>query len=400
MKGSVRLLVFASLFFTALLPAAPMGPEASPAQPSAFRERLQPLVNDRTIAGAVALVANRDRILGVEAVGYADLSKGAELRVDDLFWIASMTKPIAAAAVLMLQDEGKLNVTDPVENHLPEFKDLWLLQQEDSKERKLVRPERPITIRDLMTHTSGMGDPAPPSPHSTLAEAVMFYSQQPLRFQPGSRWQYSTAGIDVLGRIVEVVSGKACADFYTDRIFVPLGMKNTTFWPNARQAAHVAKSYKPGQSSGLEETDIFLVKGSLSDRRRTPRPGGGLFSTAHDVARFYQMMLNGGTLAGKRILSSESVAELTRTQTGDIRTGFTPGMSWGPGFQVVKEPQGVTAMLSPGTFGHGGAYGTQSWADPKRDLIYVLMIQRAGFANGDESPVRKIFQEAVAAGCH
>jgi CubicO group peptidase (beta-lactamase class C family) len=115
------------------------------------------------------------------------------------------------------------------------------------------------------------------------------------------------------------------------------------------------------------------------------------------MARLYQMMLNGGELRGKRILSKESVALLTRTQTDDIKTGFTDGMSWGFGFQVVKEPQGVTAMLSPGTFGHGGAYATQSWADPRKDLIYVLMIQRAGFPNGDNSPVRKAFQEAAVA---
>jgi CubicO group peptidase (beta-lactamase class C family) len=136
--------------------------------------------------------------------------------------------------------------------------------------------------------------------------------------------------------------------------------------------------------------------GGLSNRKRTPYPAGGLFSTAGDMIRFYQMMLHGGVADGKRLLKKKTVKELTRTHTGDIITGFVTGMSWGLGFQVVKEPQGVTAMLSPGTFGHGGAYATQSWADPKTGLIYVMMIQRAGFPNGDNSPVRKDFQQAAA----
>jgi 2-haloalkanoic acid dehalogenase type II len=162
--------------------------------------------------------------------------------------------------------------------------------------------------------------------------------------------------------------------------------------------AEQVKSYKPGKDGkGLEETDIYFIKGGISDRRRTPFPAGGLFSTARDVARFYQMALSGGTFDGKKIISKESLALMTRTQTGDIKTGFTDGMSWGFGFQVVKEPQGVTAMFAPGAFGHGGAYATQSWADPKRDLIFVLMIQRAGFPNGDSSPVRRAFQEAAVA---
>ena len=127
----------------------------------------------------------------------------------------------------------------------------------------------------------------------------------------------------------------------------------------------------------------------------TVMPAGGLFSTAEDMLTFYRMMLAGGELNGKRILSKEAVRQLTTTQTGDIVTGFTDGMSWGLGFQVVKVPQGVTAMLSPGTFGHGGAYGTQSWADPAKHRIYILMIQRRGFRNGDNSPVRMAFQQAA-----
>jgi len=359
---------------------------------------MKAFVDDGTISGAVTLVATRDRVLSLDVVGQADLANQKPMREDSLFWIASMTKPIAAVAVLMLQDEGKLNVEDPVEKYLPEFKNQWLVKERSSNTLTLARPARPITVRDLLTHTSGLGEVASPRPDATLAELVMAYAQQPLRFPPGSKWEYCNSGINTLGRIVEVVSGQKIEKFFQRRIFDPLGMKDTTFWPTPRQAKRLAKSYKPGiDGKGLVETEISFIKSGLTDRKRTPLPAGGLFSTAGDMARLYQMMLNGGKLRGKRVLSKESVGLMTRTQTGDIKTGFTDGMSWGFGFQVVKQPQGVTAMLSPGTFGHGGAYATQSWADPTKDLIYVLMIQRAGLPNGDNSPVRKAFQEAAIA---
>src|SRR6185369_16487794 len=164
------------------------------------------------------------------------------------------------------------------------------------------------------------------------------------------------------------------------------------------QIKRIAKSYQPAKDGrGLEEIEISFIKGNLSDRKRTPFPAGGLFSTARDIARFYQMMLNGGKYDGKWLLSNHAVEAMTRTQTGEIKTGFTEGMSYGFGFAVVKEPAGVTGMLSPGTFGHGGAYGTQSWADPKRDLILILMIQRAKLPNADASEVRRAFQEAAVA---
>ncbi|MDG2170579.1 MAG: serine hydrolase, partial [Opitutales bacterium] len=221
-------------------------------------------------------------------------------------------------------------------------------------------------------------------------------SQRPLEFEPGSRWKYSTAGTNVVGRVVEVVSGQRFEDFLQERFFNPLGMANSTFFPSEWQVKQLAKSYlKNDEVTKLTEVQVHFVKGDLWDTQRTVKPGGGLFSTADDLLRFYQMMLDGGIYEGRRILSEESVEELTRTQTVEIKTGFTDGMSWGLAFQVVKDPQGVTAMLSPGTFGHGGAYGTQSWADPVNQTIYILMIQRRGFNNGDNSPVRKAFQKAA-----
>jgi CubicO group peptidase (beta-lactamase class C family) len=356
-------------------------------------------VDDQVIAGAVTLVAHEGRTVSLEAVGQADLDSQKPMRPNQLFWIASMTKPMTAVCVLLLQDEGKLSVDDPVEKHLPEFKDLWLVEERAKDRLVLKRPARVITIKDLLTHTSGLGNMETPRPTATLAELVGGYAKLPLQFEPGSRWQYSNPGINTLGRLVEVVSGMPFAEFMDQRLFRPLGMNQTTFWPTPAQQKRIATSYQPASSGkGLEPTEVTFLRGApLEDRNRTPYPAGGLYSTAEDVAKFYQMMLDGGVARGKRLLSASAVRQLTTTQTGDIKTGFTEGMSWGLGFQVVKEPQGVTAMLSPGTFGHGGAYGTQSWADPRTKTIYVLMIQRARLGNSDGSDLRKAFQAAAAA---
>ena len=393
------IVALACLNFIASLPAAPVsaGTGLDAARLAEIPRRMKAFVADGTISGSVTLVARHGQVASLEAAGFTDLTARKPMQTDNLFWIASMTKPITAVAVLQLQDEGKLNIEDPVEKYLPEFKGQWLVQDKGNDKLTLIRPARPITLRDLLTHTSGLGDVASPRPDATLAELVMAYSQQPLRFPPGSKWEYCNSGINTLGRVVEVVSGFKFEEFLQNRIFYPLDLKDTTFWPTPRQAKRVAKSYKPAKNGGLEEADNYFIKGGLSDRKRTPYPAGGLFSTARDVAHFYQMTLNGGRFEGRKVISPESLALMTRTQTDEIKTGFTEGMSWGLGFQVVKEPQGVTAMLSPGTFGHGGAYATQSWADPKRDLILVLMIQRAGFPNGDNSPVRRAFQEAAVA---
>ncbi|HEY1171128.1 MAG TPA: serine hydrolase domain-containing protein [Verrucomicrobiae bacterium] len=360
--------------------------------------RMQGFVDSNIISGAVTLVARNGQLAALDVVGYSDLATKKPLRADDMFWIASMTKPMTATAIMMLQDEGKLSVDDPVEKHLPEFKNQWLVDSQSKDGMVLKRPARPITLRDLLTHTSGIGDVPAPRYNCTLAELAMAYSQQPLRFPPGSKWQYSNPGINTLGRIVEVASGKTYAEFMQERIFNPLGMKDTTFHPTAAQVKRIAKSYKPGAGGkGLEETTVYFVQGGISDKVRTAFPAGGLFSTAEDVLKFYEMMLNGGVWKGKRLLSEAAVKQATTTQSGDIKTGFVDGMSFGFGFAVVKEPQGVTGMLAKGTYGHGGAYATQSWADPEKKLIVILMLQRAGLPNGDASEMRKAFQEAAAA---
>ncbi len=367
------------------------------AEKSPVRAAVEPFIEAGEISGAVTLVARGGKAVNFEAMGLADLETGRDMRKDDLFWIASMTKPTVGVAIMMLAEEGKLTINDDLEKHLPEFKNAWMVAEKSNREMRLVRPSRKVTLLDVATHTAGIPNVTEPRAHSTLAELVAQTSQRPLEFEPGSRWKYSTAGTNVLGRVVEVVSGQRFEEFVQQRLFDPLGMKDTTFHPSREQAKRLAKSYlKNSATPKLTETGISFVQGDLWDTKRTVKPGGGLFSTAEDMRRFYQMMLDRGMWEGKRILSEESVAALTSTQSGDIKTGFTEGMSWGIKFQVVKEPQGVTAMLNPGTFGHGGAHGTQSWADPVNQTIYVLMIQRRGFPNGDNSDVRKAFQEAAA----
>src|SRR5262245_39060334 len=250
MKSSLRFSL--SLFAVVLFVSSPLSAAPSAGFDSArlkeIPARMQKFVDDSTVSGAVTLVARKGQIASVEAVGYSDLAAKTPMRTDNLFWIASMTKPMTAVAVLMLQDEGKLNVEYPVEKYLPEFKNQWLVSERSSNSITLLRPVRPITLRDLLTHTSGLGEVPSPRPDATLAELVMAYAAQPLKFAPGSKWEYCNPGINTLGRIVEVVSGQKFEVFLQRRLFGPVGMKDTTFWPSASQARRLAKSYKPATS--------------------------------------------------------------------------------------------------------------------------------------------------------
>ena len=367
---------------------------------SGVPQALQPFVERGEISGAVALVATADKILHLSAVGESNLATGRKMQPDDIFWIASMSKPITAVCVAILADEGKLSFDDPLEKFLPEFRNPWLVSDQAPEHRTLVHPPRSITLRDLLTHTSGLGEYTVTDPHWTLATMSKVLSREPLRFAPGSRWGYSTAGLDTLGRVVEVASGLPFAEFMQTRLLDPLRMKNTTWWISPEQEKRRAHTYILNvQTKKLEETPIFyMYGGAVTDRARPPLGGAGLFSTAEDVAKFYQMMLHGGELAGHRILKPETVAAMTRRQTGDLRA--RPGMPWGLGFCVIEDPSQMEAnqTLSPGTFGHGGAFGTQSWADPKRGLVYVFMIERDKIPNNpDNSPMRRAYQAAVEA---
>jgi CubicO group peptidase (beta-lactamase class C family) len=366
------------------------GEDSRPPVLSAIGERMRPFVDGREVSGVVTLVATPDRVVHLDATGEADIAEGRRMRPDTIFWIASMTKPVTATAVLMLQEEGKLSVDDPVEKYLPEFRGL---KAADGK------PAR-VTIRHLLTHTSGMAEITPDEARAVkdLAGLVPLYVAKPVKYEPGTKWTYCQSGINTAARVVEVVSGWPFDRFVERRLFGPLGMKDTTFYLDEEQLPRLATSYRRSDQGELKPTAIGILNGkSPTSRDRFPAANGGLFSTAPDYARFCRMILDGGELDGKHYLKPESVALMTAVQTGDLKTGFTDGNGWGLGWCVTREPQGVTAMLSPGTFGHGGAYGTQAWIDPSKRRIYLLMIQRADFPNSDRSEVRRAFQEAANA---
>lgn len=275
---------------------------------------------------------------------------------------------MTATALMMLVDEGKVNLDDPVARYLPEFNDQWLAVEQDSDHVLLKKPKHRVTVRHVLSHKSGMAFKSaleePTLDLLPLREAVRSYAMTPLQFEPGSRFQYSNAGINTAGRIIEVVSGMPYEEFMDKRLFEPLGMKDTTFRPNEMQLARLAKSYKPNaEKTDLEETTITQLKYPLDDGHRQPMPAGGLFSTASDVGRFCQMILSGGVYDGKRYLSEAAVAQMTRNQTGDAnKEGY--GLGWSTGGDK---------------FGHGGAYATGMTIDLKRGLITVFMVQHAGF---------------------
>lgn len=225
----------------------------------------------------------------------------------------------------------------------------------------------------------------------------------PMQYEPGAKWKYTQSGINAAARIVEVVSGMTFDAFLQKRLFDPLGMKDTTFYPSDAQRARLATAYGKNKDGTLEAVP---PRADFGTRGRPPQGNGGLYSTAPDYARFCQMLLSGGTLDAQRILSADAMKFLSTPQTGDLPTGFfqndTFGQrgknyGWGIGTSILRTPhEGVAAMLSPGTFGHGGAWGTQAWCDPVRGVAFVMMVQRANFPNSDASVVRGAFQQAAA----
>ena len=358
---------------------------------------LQPFVDNHTLAGAVTLVATKDKVLSLEAVGYADIGAKTPMRTDDLFWIASMSKAMTAAALMMLVDEGKVQLDDPVEKYLPEFTGQQV-KNGDSKDGSLQKAIHPITIRNILSHTSGLPF-ASPSEKPTLdmlplRDAVRSYAALPLEYQPDGKYAYANAGINTAGRIIEVVSGMSYQDFMQKRLFDPLGMKDTTFWPNEEQVKRLAKSYKPGKDNmGLEELSITQLHYPLNDLKRQPMPAGGLFSTATDVGVFCQMVLNGGTHTGKRLLSEDAVRQMTSTQTGELLDKGRGENGYGLGFSTTRKAR--LGAVIPGPSGHGGAYATNMWIDPERGLITVYMVQHAGYPGKEGGKVRAAFEKAA-----
>ncbi|MBL9172726.1 MAG: beta-lactamase family protein [Verrucomicrobiales bacterium] len=355
------------------------------------------MVSSNEIAGAVTMVVARDAVLHVDSCGWSDVAARRPMEPDSLFWIASMTKPITGVAVLMLQDEGKLRVTDPVAKYLPEFARLKTPSGKSAD----------LTVAQLLTHTSGLGEATGPAAQQarTLADLVPLWMAAPMQYEPGAQWKYTQSGINAAARIVEVVSGQSFDAFLQARLFDPLGMKDTTFYPTDAQRARLATAYAKNRETGALEP--VPPRPEFGPRGRPPQGNGGLYSTAPDYARFCQMLLSGGAWAGRRYLSADAMRFLATPQTGDLPTGFFQGndfgrhgtnYGWGLGTCVLRTPhEGVAEVLSPGTFGHGGAWGTQAWIDPVRGVAYVLMVQRSNFPNSDASEVRRTFQGAASA---
>jgi CubicO group peptidase (beta-lactamase class C family) len=358
---------------------------------------LQEQVDRHEIAGAVTMVVSKDRVLHLENTGLADVAARKPMQADTVFWIASMTKPITATAVLMLQDEGKLDVHDPVAKYLPEFANLKTPSGQPAN----------LTLIQILTHTSGLGEAGGPAAREakTLADLVPQWLAAPMQFEPGSRWSYCQSGINAAGRVVEVVSGMSFDTFLQKRLFQPLGMKSTTFYPGASERARQVTAYAKNATTGSLEA--VPPRPEFGPRDRPPQGNGGLYSTAEDYGRFCQMLLGGGRFQGVRYLSEASMKLLSTPQTPEtMPTGFFQNdtynrrglnYGWALGTCVLKAPHdGVPAMLSPGTFGHGGAWGTQAWVDPVKGVAYVLMVQRSNFPNSDASEVRRVFQQAAA----
>lgn len=353
---------------------------------SVIAAAVQPFVESHALAGAVALVADKDKVLSVDAVGYEDVAAERPMRADSLFWIASMSKTITAAAVMMLVDEGKVAVDDPVEKYLPEFKGQMVTAEKDDAHILLKKPVHPITVRNVLSHTSGLPFKSamemPTLDALPLRDAVRSYAMTPLLHEPESKYLYSNAGINTAARILEVVSGMPYEVFMQKRLFDPLGMKDTTFWPDEPQLTRLANAYKPDVGkTGLEKTTISQLQYPLSNRSaRHPMPAGGLFSTAADVARFCQMLLRQGELGGMRYLSEQAVKELSRRQTPE----------------ALPQSYGLGCTTGDGVFGHGGALATNMTIDVPRGLVTVWLVQHAGFPK-DGAKAQDAFKQAAMA---
>jgi len=282
MNKTLRLSHYTFLLLLAALALIGENNSARGAEATKLAPVLQPFLESHILAGAVVLVADPDKILDVEAVGWADIAAKNPMRTDSVFWIASQSKPITATALMILVDEGKVNVDDPVEKYLPEFKGLQVNVSTDPSKPELKVPRHAILVREVLSHTSGLPFKSdieePTLDVLSLEERVKSYAKTPLLFEPGTKSKYANAGINTAGRIVEVVSGVSFEKFLDERIFKALGMTDTTFYPSKSQIDRLAKSYKPNATKdGLEETTIGQLKYPLDDPERRPMPAGGLF---------------------------------------------------------------------------------------------------------------------------
>ncbi|MAT83036.1 MAG: serine hydrolase [Gammaproteobacteria bacterium] len=385
-------------------------PEADPAAVGMDPERLarigpvmQRYIDEGLVPGTVTAIMRRGRLVHFEVRGSMDVEGGQPMAPDTIFRIASMTKPITSVALMMLWEQGAFQLRDPVADFLPEFADAKVSTTGDASGQtgELVAPERPMTVRDLLTHTAGLAnnyigntefyrETMQARPEDDLAAYIERLASLPLNYHPGTAWQYSAA-TDVVGRLVEVLSGRPLDRFLAEEIFDPLGMTDTRFFLDDDRADRLAAQYRPGEDLTIELDDPAGAGSRwVSGPKKLFRGAGGLVSTASDYLRFQQMMLNGGTLDGVRLLAPATVSLMLENHTGDLPLWLPgPGMGFGLGYGIVLD-RGETAMpMSVGTAYWGGAYCTLSWIDPEQELVAVLMTQVRPYTHLD---IRQDFQ--------
>jgi CubicO group peptidase (beta-lactamase class C family) len=379
---------------------------------------LQSFVDKHIASGVVALVANKEGVLALETAGYANLADKSSLREDAVFWIASMSKSLTGVALMMLVDEGKLSLDDPVEKYLPEFKGQLVAASDGSEPPH--PPKHPITVREIMCHTSGMvlANDKGLKQTQNLKDDVAEYATRPLRQEPGTKYEYNNCGINTGGRLIEVVSGLAYADFMQTRLFTPLGMRDTTCWPNDEQAARLAHSSRLTEDKlGLVDVNLDAnvspkIIEKLSAGTHVPQPvvaemgfgisndygkhyampAGGYFSTAHDLSQFCRMLLRGGELDGKRYLSEKALNTLSASQLGEVK--LSPKESYGVGFSLkLSDEEGPSA----GSFGHRGARRTAFWIDPKNKLAMVILVERLDMSGEQQKVLYGDFMKTAVA---
>ena len=348
--------------------------------------------NDK-MAGSVILVARKGKVAYFKAFGQRDISAGAPMEKDAIFRIASQTKAIISVGIMLLQEEGKLLIQDPLSKYIPEFGETTVAVPQEDGTYQVVPAERPITLRDLLTHTAGVSYGYGPASDvwqeagiqgwyfadrsEPILATVKRMAALPMDTQPGKQWVYGYS-LDILGAVIEQASGMALDEFLQDRIFDPLGMTDTQFYLPENQADRLATVYTPREGAALQpapqEGTMDAQGAYVKGPRQSFSGGAGLLSTARDYYLFLQMLANGGELNGHRIVSSRTVDLMTVNHLDD-EVDFRPGERFGLGFYVVVDPGERGIPGSTGEFGWGGAYGSAYWVDPAEELVVVYFTQ-------------------------
>jgi CubicO group peptidase (beta-lactamase class C family) len=388
-------------FLLALALAAPSvfpaGPAMDPARLSLIPQRLREYVDSGAISGAVTLVARHGEVAALHAAGWQDVEARKPMRTDTIVQIMSQTKSVTGVAAMMLVEEGRLDLQRPVQDYLPEFKGQLVEEKRDGVVTAHP-PRHPPTVAELLSHTSGLAFlPAKEMQRinytldATLEEAVKVYARERLVAEPGATHLYSNMGIATVGRIIEVISGEDYARFVTGRILAPLGMKDTFFFPPEEKKGRIAMVYlhENGKLALARERAQAGDPARYRAGAKYPGPELGLYSTAEDLFRFYQMLAARGVYGGRRYLSEQSVRAMTKDYTPEHR-------GYGLSLTVANGPQSLLNLLSPGSFGHGGAFGTEGWVDPENDLVMIFLGQMTdGSAGPARAAVRQIAESAV-----